>query len=621
MIWWIANAAAWTVVGPERGQVLDIAMGPQEVLVTTRVGVLRTTPDSFEWQRDDRFPPDTKRVATWSGGAWGSPPSQLWEVTHRSKRLVQQLHQSVITDLEAQADGTVYVGWRGAESGLWKVKSNGEPERLIPNVEPWTIVLRDKEVWVGTLEHGLWFSEDGSTFQQRATGSVATVAQVGSDIWIATPNGDVYDAVTQKHIVQIAAGFPTHIADMGDRVFFTVSSPTLKEPPFQVLKDGQLTPIVDMQVDADSGFVTSTGAWPLPDGSALVGSFRRGPLRWKDKWSTLRTGFHATVSGGAAIDKFGRIAMAFMGTGVYLYDDGVVQPHPTEGPVTDSVFTTTIDGLVTVVDFEGIKVLEEDGSWRQEKGVPDEHRRIGNTLTQVAKSNDVDWWAIDIQKRLWHRQAEGDWQKCQLTGVIRLDGSDDDLVVVTQRGFVRPGCAEVEVIDVPNMDTQHSRAWGDWIATSEFLYYQAKPILDIPKTRIDALIADGEDAVIIAPRGKSLLRCTTESCTELGPAIPEPILSLGRLPDGRLWFLEQRGSLWVDDGTDVTPKRWYDFTERRVQFGQFTQLYRNPWLRGGKTIPLQFLFTPLITKLYYVGGVLFTLLCGLLLRWRRRTSQ
>ena len=62
--------------------------------------------------------------------------------------------------------------------------------------------------------------------------------------------------------------------------------------------------------------------------------------------------------------------MAFMGTGVYLYEDGVVQPHPTEGPVTDSVFTTTIDGLITVVDFEGIKVLEEDGSWSQEQGSP-----------------------------------------------------------------------------------------------------------------------------------------------------------------------------------------------------------------------------------------------------------
>ena len=615
-MWWIASAAAWTVVGPERGQVLDIAMGPTEILVTTRVGVLRTDPTTFEWERDSRFPPDTKRVATWSGGAWGSPPSQLWEVNGTQKRLVQQLHQSVITDLEVKADGTVFAAWRGAESGLWRVSAGGEPERLLPNLEPWTIVLKEDEVWVGTLENGLWYSADGYAFQQHATGSIATVAKVGDAVWMATPSGEIYDAQTQALVAKVEAGFPTHIADMGDRVLLTVSSPSLKAPPFQILQDGELTPITDMQVDDDSGFVTSTGAWSLGDGSALVGSFRRGPLRWKDQWSTLRTGFHATVSGGAAIDRFGRIAMAFMGTGVYLYDKGAVLPHPTEGPVTDSVYTTTLDGLITVVDFEGIKVLEEDGSWRQVDGVPDEHRRIGNILQQVAKSSDTDWWAVDMQKRLWHREGTDAWRKCQLTGVLRLDGAAEDLVVVTQRGFVRPGCAEVEVIDVPAMDTQNSRAWGDWIATSEFLYYQGQPILDIPKTRIDALIADGDDAVIVAPRAKPLLRCTTTECTELAPAIPEPILSLGRLPDGRLWVLEQRGSLWIDDGTQNTPKPWYDFTERRVHFGQFTQLYRNPWLRGGKIIPLQFLSTPLMTKVMYAGGACLLLLAGFLFRRR-----
>ena len=53
--------------------------------------------------------------------------------------------------------------------------------------------------------------------------------------------------------------------------------------------------------------------------------------------STFRTDFHATVSGGAAMDDSGTVAMAFMGTGVYLFQNGMVQPHPTEGPVTDSI--------------------------------------------------------------------------------------------------------------------------------------------------------------------------------------------------------------------------------------------------------------------------------------------
>ena len=37
---WISSALAWTIVGPQRGHVLDVDVGVEEVLVTTRVGVI-----------------------------------------------------------------------------------------------------------------------------------------------------------------------------------------------------------------------------------------------------------------------------------------------------------------------------------------------------------------------------------------------------------------------------------------------------------------------------------------------------------------------------------------------------------------------------------------------------
>ena len=70
-------------------------------------------------------------------------------------------------------------------------------------------------------------------------------------------------------------------------------------------------------------------------------------------------------------------------------------------------------------------------------------------------------------------------------------------------------------------------------------------------------------------REEPLLRCTVDICEKVAPAVEEPLMALGRLKDGTIWALEQRGSLLLDDGTENTPGAWYDFTERRVQFSSF----------------------------------------------------
>lgn len=605
MIWlWMNIASAWEIVGPERGHVLDVDVGREEILLTTRVGVMRTTPSIESWERDDRFPPDTKRVATWANGAWGAPPTQLWEINALGKRLVQQNPQSIVATLDAREDGVVFVGWRGRTKGLWRVEPQGDAKLIIPDVEPWQVVADGNNVWVATIEHGLWASEEGQPFEQVSTGSVTAVSRVDSAVWMGLVTGEIVDVHTQEVVTIIEGGFASHIAAMNDGdALITVISPTRQAHPFQVLSDGVLTPITKLDVDADSGLIGPTGTWALEGGTALVGTFRRGPLEWNGESMTpVRQNFHATVSGGAAMDANGTVAMAFMGTGVYLYQNGEVLSHPTEGPVTDSVSVSSVLGQIAVVDFEGINLLQADGSWGQMAGLPHQSGRINNALKQVGKTDKDTWWGFDYAGRLWTHQEDA-WTPCALFGVIRLDGDGEDLVVVTQRGFVEPACGEVTGKAVPTMNTEESRAWGDWIATSEALYYEGQFVQSLPEAKIDSLVKDG-DGVLVSARQEALLRCTVSKCTEVAPAIEESVIALGRLTDGRIWALEQRGSLLVDDGTEATPGAWYDFTERRVQFSSFVQLYVNPWLRNPSVLPVKFLRSPSLRFQWWYGLIL-----------------
>lgn len=629
MIWlWVNIASAWTIVGPERGHVLDVDVAEHEILLTTRVGVMKTTPSIESWERDARFPPDTKRVATWSvetesgelrSGAWGAPPTQLWEVNALGKRLVQQNPQSVVTDLDARDDGVVFVGWRGQTKGLWRVEPQGEPKLIIPDVEPWQIVVDDRNVWVATIANGLWASEEGQPFEQVSTGSVTAISRVGDAVWMGLPSGELVDVHTQEVVATIEGGFASHIAELDGAnggALLTVVSPTRKAQPFQVVENGVITPITKLDVDADSGLIGPTGAWSLADGTAMVGTFRRGPLKWDGSLSPIRTDFHATVSGGAAMDDDGTVAMAFMGTGVYLFQNGEVLSHPTEGPVTDSISVSSVLGQITVVDFEGINLLQPDGTWGQMAGLPHQSGRVNNALKHVGKTDDDTWWGVDYSGRLWNK-TDADWTACALFGVLRFDGDGEDLVVVTKRGFVEPACGQVTTKSVPQMNTEESRAWGDWVATSEALYYKGEFVQSLPEAKIDSMTKDA-DGVLISARQEALLRCTLDACTEVAPAIEEPILSLGRLKDGTIWALEQRGSLLLDDETENTPGAWYDFTERRVQFSSFVQLYVNPWLRNPPRVATKFLRSPAIRIQWWWGLVLLPLT---FIGWRKLKSR
>lgn len=636
---WCSVGFAWQIIGPQRGHVLDVDISREEMLVSTRVGVMRSDKYDIVWTRDDRFPPDTKVLSNWSNedssGAWASVPTQLWEIpavgSTDSMRLVQSFSQSVITDLDARDDGVLFFGLRGKTKGLWRVEPNGVPKMVIPNVEPWVILAEDRNVWVGTIEHGLWASEQGQPFVQMTTGSVSAIEKVGDSVWFSVPSGEIYDVHSQQEIVKIQDGFASHIADIGNGdALLTIVSPSRKAHPFQVLhtsffSDATVEAITKLQVDDDSGYIGFTGAWSMHDGSALVGSFRRGPLLWaNNELRTEREGFYATVSAGAAMDAQGRVAMAFMGTGVYLYQDGKIVPHPTEGPVTDSVGVRSVLGEIVVVDFEGINILAEDGSWVQLEGLPDNTKRIRNSLRDVTKTDANTWWGIDHYGKLWKKYTEEkSWQPCISAQGIRFAGDGQDALVVTKTGFTKLLCDRVEYIHTQIENPADSKAWGNWVATAGALFYDGQPIAELPKAKVDSLVLDTQgldEGVLVSLYQEKPLRCTKNGCTEIAPALQEPIIQMGRLLDGRVWVLEEKGSLLVDDGSEWVPPSWYEFTEHRVWYTSFMQLYVNPWM--GMVNPQKAVFTvpPKQSWFWMVGAIIAICMGGVIVWFTKRRS-
>jgi hypothetical protein len=611
----LSLALSWEIIGPERGHVLDADIGNYDALVTTRVGVMKSSLDLTSWERDSRFPPDTKRVAVWDNGAWAAPPTQLWEIQEKNMRLVHTFPQSVVVDLDAQQDGTLFAGVRGKHKGVWRVPSDGYPQHVLTEVEPWVILSEGLNIWVGTINSGLWLSEEGQPFVQVCSGGITAIEKVGERIWISFPDGRLIDARRQTEIVRIDGGFVSKIAALGEgHAFLTIISPKRTAHPFQILQDGELKPITKLKVDKDGGLVGPTGAWSLGNGQALVGSFRRGPLLWDGELSLARNNFHATVSGGGAIDQWGRLVMAFMGTGVYKWQDGKVFPHPLEGPVTDSIAVKSILGQIAVIDFEGILLLEEDDSWLKVDGVPDQGKRIRNSLRDVAKTSKDIWWGLDHYGQLWQDAGEG-WKLCALRQGIRFDGDGESLLIATKQGYSKPDCQETNIVFTPEGNIKESRAWGDWVAVSESLFFQNQKIYSLPEAKVDSMVQDG-DGVLVSMRHEPLLRCL-DTCEEVAPALQEVILSMGRLPDGRIWALEQKGTLLVDDGTENAPPAWYTFTENRVWYTSFMQLYGNPWLRGTSSPDIRFFRKPEIyirPQIVIAIGVLLAFISGWFIR-------
>ena len=92
------------------------------------------------------------------------------------------------------------------------------------------------------------------------------------------------------------------------------------------------------------------------------GGYLSQGTRWNGSLSPVRTDFHATVSGGAAMDDNGTVAMAFMGTGVYLFQHGRSVVTSYRGSCHGLDICILCSWSNYVVDFEGINLLQSDGA-------------------------------------------------------------------------------------------------------------------------------------------------------------------------------------------------------------------------------------------------------------------
>jgi len=583
---WTSIALAtpsWEPIGPQRGHVVDAAVSADSIFAATRVGVMRTNALTEVWARDPRFPEGTRRIAAWSEGAWASPPGQLWEINDTASRLVKSFEGGIAVDLAVSKTGRSYAAVRGpGERGVWAANPGENAVRLLDQVDPWVVTTRDTEVFVGTIKQGLWHSKDkGQNFKRVQKGGVTALGLVGDDIWAAFSDGRVDSIDHQKTVVQLVGGHVSSIAGVGPKkALVTVTSPRGQTGPLQLIDGSSIQAINELKVDDDVGYTSPTGAWSVDKNSALVGTFRRGPLHWNNgALSAARNDFRAFVSGGAAIDASGRLVIGGMGTGVYIWENGLFGPHLAgEGPVTDTVAIKRIGDTVTVVDFEGIVTLNTQGKWERIEGVPNVQRGKRNSLIDVGKDGEGNFWGIDGDQRLYLRE-NGQWTRCTSPKALRLDGDGAYLVVATSQGFLRPNCGQAIAAFDFNVSAQQSRAAGGWVATPGQLYGGGRLKADLPEGAVQA-IARGPKGVLVAIANQPVQHCT-KRCVDASAAPPSAVHAIGWLPNGEIWIMEKQGSLLVTSPNTANPGPWTRVLAQGKTQWSLTGLMNDPWMEHG----------------------------------------
>jgi len=578
---WMSLAVAapgWQPIGPERGHVVDFSVGQRELLAATRVGVMKSAGVGTRWERAPEFPPSTRRLTSCQEGSWAAPPGQLWEVTDEESRLVKLFSGGIAVDMECLESGSVVVAVRGEGSGVWTVRPGGEAKHVLPHIDAWVVATTDDEAWVGTVDQGLWHSSDGEDWEQLAEGAVSAIGIVDGDPWVAFADGRVVDWENSKELVQIPGGHATHIAGLSSKkALLNVSSQSGQTGPLQLLIDGELQAITQLKVDEDVGLIGPTGVWPLGNQRAMVGTFRRGPLIWDgERLTTDRQDFRAMVSGGAAIDSQNRLLIAAMGTGAYLWEDGIFGPHVAgQGPVTDAVAVKKLGDRITVLDFEGIVQLGEDGKWARTDGVPDFDTRRRNGFVDIAMDGDGQWWALDPKGNLYTR-ADTTWKKCSSRGVLRLDGDGDHLVFATDRGFFAPDCQRPTQAFEFAAPPQTSRALRGWVATPSKLFGGGQERARLPPGDIQAM-ALSEKGLLVAIEGQELLQCAPQ-CAPVASKPPSEVMAIGWMPNGDIWAMESKGTLLLAQENAQDPGPWSHVIAQNAVDWSKSDLLKNPWM-------------------------------------------
>jgi hypothetical protein len=583
-----AGPASWRPVGPERGHVVDASTLSGELLVATRVGVMRADNASSAWERDPRFPEGTRRLAGWKRGAWAAPPGQLWEIGPSETRLVRSFEAGIAVDLAVLENGRSFAAVRSATGGsggeLWATDPGKDARVVLQNIDPWVLTTRGAQVWVGTVDQGLWYSKNsGENFERIQKGAISALGQVDGQTWAAFAEGRVLNVDTDEEVVRVAGGHVSSIAGLGpESALVTVISPMGKTGPLQLITDGEIQPLQQLKVDEDIGYLGPTGAWPLGSGKALVGTFRRGPLLWNGQSLGLaRKNFRALVSGGAAMDAQGRLVIGGMGTGVYTYQNNKIGNHTAgQGPVTDTVAVRRLGDQISVVDFEGIVRLGADGRWERSEGVQDVQRGQRNGLVDIGQDGQGSLWGIDGDGRLFQQQGEN-WKRCGIQRALRLDGDGPHLVVATAQGFLKPDCKQATSAFEFNVPAAQSRALGGWVAAPGQLYGGGRLRARLPAGAIQA-VALSKKGLLVAVADQGVLLCSPD-CVKVSPAPPSPLAALGTLPTGVLWAMEKNGTLLVLNGDSTASKTgaWTRVPPQGKSDWSLMERLKDPWMQHG----------------------------------------
>ena len=579
----------WREVGPERGHVVDAASGGGSVSVATRVGVATSAADLAGWRRDPRFPAETRRVAWGPGGVgWAAPAGELWRITDNG-RLVARLAGSTAVDLEATAADTLIAAVRGRAAGVVRLGSaDTAATTTLSGVDPWCIATRGTEVWVGTLDKGLWHSsDDGLTFEQAREGdSVTALGVVDGIVLAAFTDGVLREARSGRTRASLAPAIITAIADDHGQALLSLAGDHGSMGPIARL-EGEIPVAVDLGAfSAQEGWVRPTGTWSLESGGALVGTFRQGPLRVLDgEISPARTGFRATVLGGAATDEAGRLLVNLMGTGTYLSADELGSFTPQYGedtPVTDAIEVVSLGGALGVVDFDGVALLDATGKWDRLAGLPSRNPGRRSGMTDLAPAADGQWWATDASGRLW-RYQEGAWAACADTGAFRLTGSPDAPYLITATSVLSLqtcATANVPAWRIADADFRSGHAEGRWTARTGHATLDGNEVPGMPSDRVLALAARGDEALVSVYSGE-IYRCTKTGCAAATLPLAEAAKALGWLPDGRIWAAEGRGTILVAEGT-ATVSAWANPASVINSDSSLDRLYTAPWGAEGR---------------------------------------
>ncbi len=580
-----STLAAWDPIGPERGHVVDAAVGPDQVAVTTRIGVLTADVDLADWSRDSRFPPEVRRLAYGADGtAWAAPAGQIWRVGEQAQQVVFFESRTTPVDLAVTGSGALVAALRGDEAGLLRIEGD-QLQRVHEGIDPWCLAAQGSTVVAGTVDGLLLRSDDdGRSFAPvpEIDGAVSAVALLDGELWVGLADGGMKVRRDDgwHELAALQHGFATGFALAPQGVLATVQRSRQGHDALVLYRGDWGQEIAPGRAGGDNTLVDLTGAWSLPDGRALVGSFRRGPMVYTDQGLALaQHRFRATVTGGVAVDDAGRIVLALMGTGVYVSDDAGAtwrSPPSGSGPVTDSVAVVSLGDEVLVVDFEGVTAVDAQGSWRRLP--PNPLLQPGQHLASVARGPDGALWAVDKVGRLYRLEGEA-WSACRQRG-LRLDGRGEHMLLATPGGYLAAaGCDEawpVLPLDTsPQLDGRHARAVQGWVAGDGAVWRDGKKRYAIPRRSVSA-VAARDDELLVALDDGSIQRCA-ERCEALGdPVLGGTVAALGWLPDGRLWAAELTGTLLVQ-GDGPTPSSWSEVVDARRVTGDLMPLERAPW--------------------------------------------